>query len=113
MPSFAKVTCRELHQRVNELSRAWADGLVSAGDRVTVLGFTSVDSATIDVALGVVGAVSVPLQTSAAIAQLRPIVLETEPTVFAASVDYLSDAVDVIVAAAEAGHTPGRLVVFD
>jgi fatty acid CoA ligase FadD9 len=57
--------------------------------------------------------VSVPLQTSAAITQLKPIVLETEPTVFAASVDYLSDAVDVILAGAEAGHTPGRLVVFD
>ena len=59
------------------------------------------------------GAVSVPLQTSAAITQLQPIVAETEPTVFAASVDYLADAVDVILAAAEAGHLPGRLVVFD
>ena len=113
MPWFDKVTYGELAHRVNELSRALADGLVSAGDRVTVLGFTSVDYATIDVALGVVGAVSVPLQTSAAIAQLKPIVLETEPTLFAASVDYLSDAVDVILAGAEAGHTPGRLVVFD
>src|ERR1700729_2671107 len=113
MPWFDKITYGELAQRVNELSRALADGLVSAGDRVTVLGFTSVDYATIDVALGVVGGVSVPLQTSAAIAQLKPIVLETEPTLFAASVDYLSDAVDVILAGAEAGHTPGRLVVFD
>src|SRR5580693_1482683 len=113
MPWFSQVTYGELAHRVNELSRALADGLVSAGDRVTVLGFTSVDYATIDVALGVVGAVSVPLQTSAAIAQLQPIVLETEPAVFAASVDYLSDAVDVILAAAEAGHTPGRLVIFD
>src|SRR6202044_2469550 len=113
MPWFDKITYGELAQRVNELSRALADGLVSAGDRVTVLGFTSVDYATIDIALGVVGAVSVPLQTSAAIAQLKPIVLETEPTLFAASVDYLSDAVDVILAGAEAGHTPGRPGVFD
>src|SRR3984957_9782349 len=113
MPWFSQITYGELAHRVNELSRALADGLVSAGDRVTVLGFTSVDYTTIDIALGVVGAVSVPLQTSAAIAQLKPIVLETEPTVFAASVDYLSDAVDVILAAAEAGHTPGRLMVFD
>src|ERR1700722_8123622 len=113
MPWFSQVTYGELAHRVNELSRALADGLVSAGDRVTVLGFTSVDYTTIDVALGVVGAVSVPLQTSAAITQLKPIVLETEPTVFAASVDYLSDAVDVILAGAEAGHTPARLVIFD
>ena len=78
-----------------------------------MLGFTSVDYTSIDIALGRIGAVSVPLQTSAAIAQLLPIVTETQPTVVAASVDYLSDAVDLIVSAAEAGHTPGRLVIFD
>jgi fatty acid CoA ligase FadD9 len=113
LPWFDKVSYGELADRVGELSRALTGGLVTAGDRVCVLGFTSVDYTTIDIALGRVGAVSVPLQTSAAIAQLQPIVMETEPTVFAASVDYLSDAVDVILSAAEAGHTPGRLVVFD
>ncbi len=113
LPWFDKVTYGELADRVGELSRALTDGLIAAGDRVCVLGFTSVDYTTIDIALGVAGAVSVPLQTSAAITQLQPIVLETEPTVFAASVDYLSDAVDVILAAADAGHTPGHVVVFD
>ncbi|HZC93883.1 MAG TPA: AMP-binding protein, partial [Mycobacterium sp.] len=113
LPWFDKVTYGELAERVDALSRALIDGVVAAGDRVTVLGFTSVDYTTIDIALGRVGAVSVPLQTSAAIAQLQPIVIETEPTVFAASVDYLSDAVDVILSGAEAGHTPARLVVFD
>ena len=113
LPWFSQVTYGELADRVQSLSRALADGLVAAGDRVCVLGFTSVDYTTIDIALGVVGAVSVPLQTSAAVAQLQPIVMETEPTVFAASVDYVSDAVDVILSAAEAGHTPGQLVVFD
>src|SRR5580693_281890 len=116
LPWFDKVTYGELADRVDALSRALtngADGIVAAGDRVCVLGFTSVDYTTIDIALGRVGAVSVPLQTSAAVAQLQPIVIETEPTVFAASVDYLSDAVDVILSAAEAGHTPARLVVFD
>ncbi|MFY9765589.1 MAG: AMP-binding protein, partial [Mycobacterium sp.] len=116
LPWFDKVTYGELADRVDALSHALtdgADGMVAAGDRVCVLGFTSVDYTTIDIALGVVGAVSVPLQTSAAVAQLQPIVTETEPTVFAASVDYLSDAVDVILSAAQAGHTPGRLVVFD
>jgi fatty acid CoA ligase FadD9 len=90
-----------------------ADGTVAAGDRVCVLGFTSVDYTTIDIALGLIGAVSVPLQTSAAIAQLLPIITETEPSVVAASVDYLSDAVDLILAGSEAGHTPRRLVIFD
>jgi fatty acid CoA ligase FadD9 len=113
LPWFSQVTYRELAERVGQLSRALTGGVIAAGDRVCVLGFTSVDYTTIDIALGVAGAVSVPLQTSAAIAQLQPIVIETEPTVFAASVDYLSDAVDVILAGAEAGHAPGRLVVFD
>ena len=50
------------------------------GDRVCVLGFTSVDYTTVDMALVQIGAVAVPLQTSAPVAQLRPIVAETEPT---------------------------------
>ncbi len=113
LPWFSHVTYGELGERVDQLARALTHGMIARGDRVCVLGFTSVDYTTIDIALGRVGAVSVPLQTSAAIAQLQPIVIETEPTLFAASVDYLADAVDVILAAAEAGHTTGRLIVFD
>ena len=113
LPWFDTITYGELADRVDAVSRALADGVVAAGDRVCVLGFTSVDYTSIDIALGRIGAVSVPLQTSAAISQLLPIVTETQPTVVAASVDYLSDAVDLIVSAAEAGHTPGRLVIFD
>ncbi len=80
LPWFAQVTYGELADRVGELSRALTGGLIEAGDRVCVLGFTSVDYTTIDIALGLAGGVSVPLQTSAAIAQLQPIVLETEPS---------------------------------
>jgi fatty acid CoA ligase FadD9 len=106
LPWFDKVTYGELADRVGKVSRALTDGLITTGDRVCILGFTSVDYTTIDIALGVAGAVSVPLQTSAAITQLLPIVTETEPTVFAASIDYLSDAVDVILAGAEAATLP-------
>ncbi len=113
LPWFDTVTYGELGQRVDALSRALPQAGVAPGDRVCVLGFTSVDYTTIDIALGLVGAVSVPLQTSAATTQLQPIVLETEPALFAASVDYLSDAVDLLLAAAEAGFQPGRLLVFD
>jgi fatty acid CoA ligase FadD9 len=113
LPWFDTITYGELADRVDAASRALADGVIAAGDRVCVLGFTSVDYASIDIALGRIGAVSVPLQTSAAIAQLLPIVTETEPTVVAASVDYLSDAVDLVLAGSDAGHTPGRLVIFD
>ena len=41
------------------------------------MGFTSVGYAVIDMALGQLGAVSVPLQTSAPVSQLQPIVAET------------------------------------
>jgi fatty acid CoA ligase FadD9 len=74
-----------------------------------VLGFTSVDYATVDMALVQLGAVSVPLQTGAPVSQLEAIVAETEPRVFASSVDYLGDAVELVLTA----HAPARLVVFD
>jgi fatty acid CoA ligase FadD9 len=109
LPRFETITFRELGDRVGALARAWAHDAVQVGDRVCVLGFNSVDYATIDMALGVIGAVSVPLQTSAAITQLQPIVAETEPSVIAASVNQLSDAVELILS----GHMPARLVVFD
>ncbi|OHU92886.1 carboxylic acid reductase [Mycobacterium talmoniae] len=109
LPKFETITYRELSDRVAALAAAWAAETVHPGDRVAVLGFTSVDYTTIDVALAKLGAVSVPLQTSAATTQLQPIVAETEPVVLAASVDSLSDAVELI----QAGHVPGRLVVFD
>ena len=67
--------------------RALTDDPAAGRRRVCMLGFTSVDYTTIDMALGQIGAVSVPLQTSAAITQLQPIVAETEPSVIAASVE--------------------------
>jgi len=82
---------------------------VSFGDRVAILGFTSIDYTTVDMALLRLGAVSVPLQTSAPVAQLRPIAAETEPVVIASSIDFLDDAVELMLT----GHLPERLVVFD
>ena len=110
LPRFQAITYGELGQRVSALGRAWAANSVSRGDRVCVLGFNSVDYATIDMALGTIGAVSVPLQTSAAITSLLPIVAETEPSLIASSVNQLPDAVDLIRGA---DHVPTRLVVFD
>jgi fatty acid CoA ligase FadD9 len=105
---FETVTYRELWDRVGALATALSAD-VRPGDRVAVLGFTSVDYTTIDMALVQAGAVSVPLQTSAAVTQLRPILAETEPSVIAASVDYLADAVELALT----GHAPVRLIVFD
>lgn len=106
---FETITYRELWDRVQAVAGAWSGRAVHAGDRVAILGFTSVDYTTIDLALTQLGAVSVPLQTSAGATQLQPIVTETEPTVIASSIDNLEDAVDLVLA----GPAPKLLVVFD
>jgi fatty acid CoA ligase FadD9 len=106
---YETISYGELGDRVAALGRALTNDAVRSGDRVCVLGFNSIDYATIDMALGQIGAVSVPLQTSAAITQLQPIVAETEPSVIAASVNQLAEAVELI----RSGPAPARLVVFD
>jgi fatty acid CoA ligase FadD9 len=108
LPRFETITYRELWDRINAFANALT-AQVRPGDRVCVLGFNSVDYTTIDVALAQLGAVSVPLQTGAAVTQLLPIVTETGPTLIGASVDNLSDAVELVLS----GHAPGRLMVFD
>jgi fatty acid CoA ligase FadD9 len=109
LPRFDTLSYAELWGRVQAVTNAWHHGGVQVGDRVAILGFTSVDYTTVDLALVGLGAVSVPLQTSAPVAQLRPIVTETEPTLIASSVDFLSDAVELALTA----HQPRQLVVFD
>jgi fatty acid CoA ligase FadD9 len=74
-----------------------------------MLGVTSIDYTTVDMALLRLGAIAVPLQTGASLGQLRPIAAETEPVVIASGVDFLDDAVELMLS----GHLPERLVVFD
>src|ERR1700682_2377841 len=72
LPWFQTITYRELWERVGAVASALTDGQghpVQPGDRVCVLGFASADYATIDMALVQLGAVSVPLQTSAPVSQ--------------------------------------------
>jgi fatty acid CoA ligase FadD9 len=109
LPRFETTTYGELWARVRALTTAWTNDPVRPGDRVCVLGFTSVDYTTVDLALVEIGAVAVPLQTGAPVAALRSIVAETEPVVIASSVDRLADAVELVLA----GPAPTRLVVFD
>jgi fatty acid CoA ligase FadD9 len=109
LPRFETVSYRELWDRVGALAAALVAVGVRPGDRVCLLGFTSVDYTTVDVSLIPLEAVAVPLQTSAPVAQLRPIVAETEPVVIASSVESLADAVELVLT----GYTPARLIVFD
>ena len=96
-PRFDTVTYGQLWERVQAFGAALRDQPVRPGDRVAILGFTSVDYTVVDTALTQLGAVSVPLQTSAPHAQLQPIIAETEPVLIASSIDYLDDAVELIL----------------
>jgi fatty acid CoA ligase FadD9 len=107
LPSFQTLSYAEVSQRAHALAAALTD--VHPGDRVALLGFTSVDYTTVDLGLVLLGAVSVPLQTAASVTALRPIITETEPVVIASSIDYLDDALDLAMAA----PTVIRVVVFD
>jgi fatty acid CoA ligase FadD9 len=109
LPRFDTVTYGQLWERVRAAAVALNGQPVQSGDRVAILGFTSVDYAVVDTALTQLGAVSVPLQTSAPLTQLRPIIAETEPSLIASSIDYVADAVELI----KSGPAPARLVVFD
>ena len=113
LPRFDTITYRELGERVDAVARALTQDGLQPGDRVAALGFNSVDFTTIDIALGRIGAVAVPLQTSAAVAGLKPIVTETEPTAFVASVNQLPDAVELILSSGQVGAELLKLIVFD
>jgi fatty acid CoA ligase FadD9 len=108
-PHFATLTYRETWTRARKLADALADNPVRPGDCVATLGFTSADYAIVDIAVALTGAIAVPLQTSAPLDQLRPILVETTPIVILSSVDHLQDAVELALNA----HAPERLVVFD
>ena len=107
LPRFDTISYAEVADRVSAIATALTG--VRPGDRVALLGFTGVDYTSIDMALAMLGAVSVPLQTSAPAAVLQPIVAETEPVVIASAVGYLADAVELALTA----HTVSTLLVFD
>jgi fatty acid CoA ligase FadD9 len=108
-PRFDTLTYRETWARVRALADALAGHPIEPGDCVATLGFTSADYAIVDMALSLAGAVAVPLQTSAPLQQLHPILIETEPVAILSSVDHLEDAVELALTA----HAPERMVVFD
>jgi fatty acid CoA ligase FadD9 len=109
LPEFETISYRDLAEQSSALTRAWANGWVKPGDRVATIGFTSVDYTFIDLALIRLGAVAVPLQSTASAGQLQPIVAETAPTLIASSITCLAEAVDLAL-----GSTAvRRLVVFD
>ncbi|MFE7528580.1 carboxylic acid reductase [Kitasatospora sp. NPDC057542] len=112
LPRFDTISYGELWARVGAVASEWYHDErhpLRPGEFVGVLGFTSCDYATIDLACVRLGAVSVPLQSSASVASLAPIIAETGQRLLATSVELLDTAVDLVV------DSPSvrRLVVFD
>jgi fatty acid CoA ligase FadD9 len=110
LPAFATMTYRELWARTRAIANVWhQDHILKAGDFVAILGFSSCDYVAIDLACIHAGAVSVPLQTNASLAQLQAIVAETMPKCLATSIENLETAVDIVMI----GHVPTSLIVMD
>jgi fatty acid CoA ligase FadD9 len=112
LPRFDTITYGELWKRAGAVAAALSNTdsrRVRFADRVCMLGFASIDYATIDIALTQLGAVAVPLQAGTPAHQLRPIVAECEPTAIACSADYLDDGVELVSSL----PVPAHLVVFD
>jgi fatty acid CoA ligase FadD9 len=109
LPRYVTVSYRELWQRVTAVAAALSDRFVRPGDRVATLGFCSVDYTTVDMAVPLLGAVSVPLHAGAPVNQLQAMVDEVEPAVIACSAEQLGAA----AALATNGRRPALVLVFD
>jgi fatty acid CoA ligase FadD9 len=112
LPRFDTISYGELWARVGAVAAEWhhdSQHQLIAGEFVCVLGFTSIDYTTIDLACVRLGAVSVPLQSGASVGHLKPVIAETEPRILASSVELLDTAVE----SALESTSLRRLVVFD
>ncbi|MGW0251326.1 carboxylic acid reductase [Nocardia goodfellowii] len=109
LPEFETISYAELGDRVAAVTASWYESGVRAGDFVAIIGFTSIDYTILDLACVRLGAVAVPLQANASVAQLASILRETEPRVVAASADLVDHAVDCVLEAA----VPALFQVFD
>ena len=111
LPRFDTITYRELWTRAGAVASAWqhTPAQVGAGDFVAIMGFASTDYTTLDLACIRLGAVSVPLQTSAPVGQLVPIIAETGPRIWPPARTFSTAQSNPVLA----GFPPQRLVVFD
>jgi len=112
LPHFETISYRDLWSRARALAGEWHHerNALCPGDFVAILGFASVDYASLILASIHLGAVIVPLQTSAPAAQHAAILAETGACILAVGIDYLDLAVDAVLVGPA---VPRRLVVFD
>lgn len=90
------LTCLEVADRVRNLASALVEAGVGVGERVAVLGRTSLDWVILDLAVLAVGGVVVPVYPTSSPEQIRHIVADSGSTHFAAESEFdaerLSDA---------------------
>ncbi len=112
LPRFDTISYQELRNRITSLATTWRrheQHRVQPGDFVCILGFGGTDYLTVDLACAYAQAVSVPLQTTLATADLDGIFTDVAPTAVAATVD------DLVSAAKLAGAHPSirSVIAFD
>jgi len=93
LPRFDTITYYELQNRIKGLANTWRhheQHRVAPGEFVCILGFTGTDYTVVDLACAYAQAVSVPLQSTLAGADLDGIFTDTAPTAVAATVDDLA-----------------------
>ena len=112
LPSFDTITYGDMWARVRAIASAWRQDPwhpLNAGDFVASIGFSSADYLTVDLVCAYLGLVTVPLQHSAPVSQLRPIIDEIEPRVLAVGAAYLDVAVESVLDSTSLRH----VIVFD
>jgi thioester reductase domain len=112
LPQYKTITFKQLWDRVEHIANEWyhhPQYPLKDGDKVAILAFTSSDYACIDIACIRLGAVSIHLQTSSTKEQMQEIITQAEPSIIAASVEYI----DIATQLANANTFVKRLIVFD
>ncbi|MQY17159.1 AMP-dependent synthetase/ligase [Nocardia macrotermitis] len=102
-PDGTVLTRAEVDTRVRALAAALAERGVRQGDRVAILGRTSVTWALLDCAVLALGAIVVPIYPTSSPAQIEHILTDSASTAFAAETD--DDAVRLLAAGADAVWT--------
>ena len=89
LPDYNTITFQELHNRIKAVSMAWRmhpTCQVQRDEFVCIMGFASVDYAIIDIACSYAKAVTVPLASNTAGADLGEIFSNVEPVVLATTI---------------------------
>ena len=112
LPAYSTITYSEMRANARAIASAWRHHpqfKVDANDFVSMIGFTSADYFTIDMACVLSQAVSVPLQSVTSGADLVEIFANTKPVIIAATIGDLATAAEHAI---KQGGVRG-LVVFD